>query len=188
MKRINEVNINTPEMTDAAFAGTFGVTDMNRQRRLAKYFKGGVYADVGCFDSPMPALLAEHYGSSAIYAFDHAPNMVAWLASRFPKVHYQIANCYELPIPDAMLDCVVAGELIEHLEEPQKAITEWMRVLKPGGWLAISTPLEEQNHDVGGPQHLWQWTLEDMTLLGFTEVEVETDGHRRTILAWQQKK
>lgn len=187
MKRINVEDHNQPASYDAKFSGTFGILDMDRLRGLAKYFKGGTYVDVGCFDSPMPALLAEHYSSSKIYAFDQAPKMIATLARLFPKVNYQVADCYNIPLPDESVDCVVAGELIEHLEYPKKAIAEWLRILKPGGHLSISTPFEEQNNQVGGIYHLWQWNLQDMRDLGFTEMEVIQEIHYRTILAWRQK-
>ena len=188
MKRINAKDNNDPEAYDAKFVGTLGAHDMKRFELLAKNFKGGVYADIGCFDSPMPALLAERYPACTIYAFDHAPKMIAFLAERFPKVKYKVANCYSIPLESESVDYVVAGEIIEHLEKPADAIKEWLRILKPGGTLAVSTPFEEQGTEVGGIYHLWQWTLADMADLGFTETDVIMEANYETILAWQTKK
>lgn len=37
-------------------------------------------------------------------------------------------------------DCVVSSECIEHTPDPKQAIRQMAKVLKPGGWLALSTP------------------------------------------------
>jgi 2-polyprenyl-3-methyl-5-hydroxy-6-metoxy-1,4-benzoquinol methylase len=44
------------------------------------------------------------------------------------------------PFPDASFDCVVAGEVIEHVPSPDFMLSEIFRVLTPGGRLVISTP------------------------------------------------
>lgn len=176
-------NINTPELFNKKFDGKLAVTDMSRLEALAKYFKGGVYVDVGCLDSPMPIILSERYPDSIIYGVDFADGVIDFLKVRFPKVKYIVAECTKLPFEDNSVDCVVAGEMIEHLEEPKKFFIEALRVLKPGGTLAISTPCEEVNGCVGGKEHLWSYTTEDMKDFGFQEIIVED----KTIIAWQRK-
>jgi SAM-dependent methyltransferase len=45
-----------------------------------------------------------------------------------------------LPFANQTFTTVVAAEIVEHVFDTQAAIDEWTRVLKPGGWLAITTP------------------------------------------------
>lgn len=190
MKRLNKENINTPQWFNDHFDNKVGVADMERLEKLAKYFTGGVYVDVGCWDSIMPILLAERYPYSEIYAVDFADRVIDFLGSRFPKVHYQkIKTCYDLPFSGGLVDCVVGGEIIEHLDEPEKFVMEAMRVLKKGGWLSISTPHMEADkaHHIGGPLHVWSFDEKDLRDLGFTEIDKVKEGIFYTWVAHQQK-
>jgi 2-polyprenyl-3-methyl-5-hydroxy-6-metoxy-1,4-benzoquinol methylase len=45
-----------------------------------------------------------------------------------------------IPFDDASIDLVVFIEVLEHLKNPWKAIEEMHRVLRPGGYLVLSTP------------------------------------------------
>jgi ubiquinone/menaquinone biosynthesis C-methylase UbiE len=46
-----------------------------------------------------------------------------------------------LPAPDGSVDVVVAAEVLEHAPEPARSVQEMLRVLRPGGWLAVSVPV-----------------------------------------------
>ena len=43
-------------------------------------------------------------------------------------------------IPDASQDFVIASHLIEHLRDPISGLSNWQRVLKPGGRLFLVVP------------------------------------------------
>ena len=45
-----------------------------------------------------------------------------------------------MPYADGTFDCVIASEILEHVPEDDRAIAELVRVLKPGGSLAITVP------------------------------------------------
>jgi SAM-dependent methyltransferase len=45
-----------------------------------------------------------------------------------------------LPVADGAADVVIMSELIEHLVDPDGAVAEVRRVLRPGGSLLLSTP------------------------------------------------
>ncbi|MDX1878905.1 class I SAM-dependent methyltransferase [Mycolicibacterium sp. 141076] len=49
-------------------------------------------------------------------------------------------DALELPYRDGEFDCVIASEILEHVPEDDRAIGELVRVLKPGGLLAITVP------------------------------------------------
>ena len=45
-----------------------------------------------------------------------------------------------MPYGDGTFDCVIASEILEHVPEDDRAISELVRVLKPGGALAVTVP------------------------------------------------
>jgi 2-polyprenyl-3-methyl-5-hydroxy-6-metoxy-1,4-benzoquinol methylase len=45
-----------------------------------------------------------------------------------------------LPLPDHYADTVAAVEVIEHLENPRAFVRELTRLVKPGGWVIVTTP------------------------------------------------
>jgi len=46
----------------------------------------------------------------------------------------------QVPLPDEFADVVAAIETIEHLENPRSFARELTRLLKPGGWVVMTTP------------------------------------------------
>jgi SAM-dependent methyltransferase len=49
-------------------------------------------------------------------------------------------DALELPYAQGTFHCVIASEILEHVPEDDRAIRELVRVLKPGGTLAITVP------------------------------------------------
>lgn len=46
----------------------------------------------------------------------------------------------ELPLEDESVDFVISSHTIEHFFDPVKAIKEWLRVIKPGGYIFTICP------------------------------------------------
>jgi ubiquinone/menaquinone biosynthesis C-methylase UbiE len=92
-------------------------------------------------------------------------------------------DIYQLPFKNDAFDCIFLLEVIEHLTEPERALTETHRILRPQGRMVMIFPndavfkiarlltlkLKEAYYD---PGHLRQWTPWDMKVFlnhhGFT--------------------
>jgi SAM-dependent methyltransferase len=49
-------------------------------------------------------------------------------------------DALDLPYEDGSFDCVIASEILEHVPQDDRAIEELVRVLRPGGRLAVTVP------------------------------------------------
>lgn len=62
-----------------------------------------------------------------------------------------VSDAKAMGVADAAFDVVLCTEVLEHIPEPQRAIDEMFRVLKPGGTLLLTTrflfPIHDAPHD-----------------------------------------
>lgn len=72
------------------------------------------------------------------------------------QVTLRVGDIDALPFPDATFDAAFASEVIEHLDEAKinKGLSEILRVLKPGGFFAATTPNDEHLSPVVCPDCL----------------------------------
>ena len=90
--------------------------------------------------------LAER-GFSNIEAIDLDPNRIAELKKNFSerpefgkKIKLSVGSLTSLPFPNETFDLIICSEVIEHIPEDAKAVSELGRVLKKGGTLLLSVP------------------------------------------------
>lgn len=68
----------------------------------------------------------------------------------------EIADVTKLPYPDKSFDIVICLNVLEHVREFQKAISEIYRILKPRGEAVFATPFLYPLHDI--PNDFWRFT------------------------------
>ena len=57
-----------------------------------------------------------------------------------------------LPVPDNSQDFVISSHVIEHFFDPIKALKEWHRVVRPGGYIFLIVPHKERTFDKERPR------------------------------------
>jgi SAM-dependent methyltransferase len=57
-----------------------------------------------------------------------------------PRQVFFCASLTEIPLTDRTFDLVLCTEVLEHIQEDQRALSELGRVMTPRGWLLISVP------------------------------------------------
>lgn len=86
----------------------------------------------------------------------------AWLSAYLETVDYKVldkipdykpdivGDIHNLPFEDNSIDAIICIAVLEHVEEPQKAVREMYRVLKPGGYCYIFAPFLYYYHPMPG--------------------------------------
>jgi SAM-dependent methyltransferase len=103
-----------------------------------KYVKGRLI-DIGCGKKPyrdiLKPLVTEHIGVDHVDTFHDKANIDLF------------GTAYEIPSGDTQFDSAISTAVLEHLEEPEKAILECYRVLKPGAHAIYSVPFIWHLHE-----------------------------------------
>jgi 2-polyprenyl-6-hydroxyphenyl methylase/3-demethylubiquinone-9 3-methyltransferase len=100
-------------------------------------FSGAPLLDVACG----AGLLAPHL-TGPLRGWRHMGVDLSQLSLRQARDHAVtpvVADALHLPYADDSLHCVVAGEVLEHLDDLEGACAELARVLAPGGTLVVDT-------------------------------------------------
>ena len=117
--------------------------------------------DVGAGDGLVLDKLSESgLARSMLSAIElNSPAVEAMLAKGYDA--HQLSASGQYPFGDGEFDVVFAGEIIEHVLDPDRLLQECRRVLKPGARLVLSTP------------NLLAWYNRILALLGITPFFVE---------------
>lgn len=148
---------------------TFGPRQWFRQRLLAKELKNrlksGSVLDAGCGEGRMLGLLAS--GNFSLFGFDQSRECVASFTQKPHSTNLWRGNLAHLPAPDRSFDAVLAGDVLEHLEDDQAAVKELFRGLKPGGLALVSVPADPRKWSIDDDWsgHKRRYTREDLTRL-----------------------
>lgn len=102
----------------------------------ANVTRGTRVLDVATGPGYVAAQAAER-GASVVGA-DVAAAMVSLAQRLHPGIEFREADVHELPFEDGSFDAVVGNFLIMHLGRPDQAMAELVRVLAPGGRVALT--------------------------------------------------
>jgi ubiquinone/menaquinone biosynthesis C-methylase UbiE len=95
--------------------------------------------DIGCGTGFLSLELAAR--GHRVTGVDFAPSMIAQArkkaAERQAVISYEEADAEQLPFAAASFDIVVSRHLLWTLPHPERAMDEWIRVLRPGGRLIV---------------------------------------------------
>lgn len=95
------------------------------------------HLDLGCGTGSLIAALRRRMPALESEGGDLFPDLMQLPDVRVRRVDL---NDPTLPWPDASFDLVTLTEVVEHLDGCQRLFREIARILRPGGWLVMSTP------------------------------------------------
>ena len=124
-------------------------------------------ADLGSGEGLLAELLAR--SCKQVIAVDNSEKMVEFGARKARKngvenLEFRLGDLSRPPIDDGVVDLVILSQALHHAEDPQKALQEAHRILKPGGRVMI---LDLLRHTFGQAHELYgdRW-------LGFEEADL----------------
>jgi len=95
-----------------------------------------------------------------------------------------VSDCNNLPFADSSVDGIISEVVLEHIQEPHKAVIEMYRVLKPGGYIYAEIPFIQGYHE--SPGDYQRYTIEGLEELfkDFKKVKIGVSIGPSSALAW----
>ena len=181
------------EMVDADVGVRFGTA-------LGKAARGRLI-DVACGPGVVTAALAPN--ATSVVAFDATDEMLQKAKTRCAKasvsnVEFKNGDAENLPFADGAFDGAVTRAALHHFADPQRAINEMFRVLRPGGAVVFADVIsseddgESQLHNaierLRDPSHVRMLPASeldgDAKRAGFRDLEAATWDHNRELEEW----
>jgi len=120
--------------------------------------------DLGCGDGEFTLRIKSKIGASEVYGVDIYEPSIEKARMKGIKVIKHDLNEFPYPFDDNTFDVVVSNQVIEHLIYPVRFLREVYRILKPKGYVVIST------------ENLASWDNILALVLGYTPFSMEFDN------------
>lgn len=98
---------------------------------------GGELLDIGCGTGLFIRRYLKHGGS--VTGIDISSGMIRRATRLFPQVDFLVGNAESLPFNNDSFDSISSLLAFSYLTKPEKSLEDCLRILKPGGRLAVCT-------------------------------------------------
>lgn len=113
--------------------------------------------DIGSGAGNMPKAIKHYRSDLEVWGTDLSRNAIA-AARRDPEgVKFVTSGGEGLPFPNGFFDAVTMFDVLEHFADPELALSEVRRVLRPGGLFHLFLPLENQPWTIYAVMHRLGW-------------------------------
>lgn len=138
----NSISQFTDKYTKTGSIGNFLVKNFFKKiKDISPTEETGNVLEVGCGAGYSLVHLQKYYDTKVSFsACDIDPELVRLAKEKNPNVMCEVGSIYDLPYKDKSFDTVYCLEVMEHLEDPKKALEELARVTRKN--IIISTPNE----------------------------------------------
>ncbi|HST76630.1 MAG TPA: methyltransferase domain-containing protein [Acetobacteraceae bacterium] len=173
---------------------------LNAIRDMGLHLKPGLrVADVGGGRGALSFALGRVGAEAEVFDIDYRwdsqgdPAIEDRFIRAFRKVgHARFGSIFNIPADDETYDVVTCVSVVEHIYYKRQAIAELLRILKPGGLLALTFDLVEDLTAAGLTDHLRKEIFDlpalaqELQAFGVDVMPFDTVGVRRSILEIQE--
>lgn len=114
------------------------------RQHVISYFRGDNGIDIGCSRDPLTRFC------------------VAYDRSDYPEITHR-GEADKLPFEDSKFDWVWSSHCLEDFAETEQVLTEWLRVLKPGGTIGLYVPHPDFYHPNNTDHKIPGFRIEELT-------------------------
>ena len=145
----------TGERLTSTQGGQAAIEHWHRYLLARELVRGRDVLDIACGEGYGAALLCQT--AKSVIGVDGSAEAVqhAQAAYTGENLRYVEGDATRIPLPAASIDSVISFETLEHFAEHDAFLSEVKRVLRPGGFLLISTPDRDLYSPASGPPNAY---------------------------------
>ncbi|MFQ5923912.1 MAG: methyltransferase domain-containing protein, partial [Anaerolineales bacterium] len=138
----------------------------------------GKVLEIGCGGGAMMRAIKRYRPDLEVHGLDLSRTALSVALDAGGDVKYASGDAHGLPIASASHDAVVMLDVLEHLPDPNAALTEVHRIMKPSGTFHLYCPLEGDIRNLHGILHRLGWRAKEK-LIGHIQNYTEAELYRQ---------
>jgi SAM-dependent methyltransferase len=164
-------------------------TEEEKVRFVERHRNRGSILDVGCGDGKFLLALSPRRWQRT--GFEQIGAAVEQARAAVPDIRFVVGNFESSDLQEESFDVVTFWHVFEHLADPQAVLARTLRLLRPGGIMALGAPnfgswqprlFRHHWYAFDPPRHLFHYSPRSLSLLldkaGFQLVEFRAFGRR----------
>ena len=96
--------------------------------------------DLGCGQGHITQAMHQAYSFAEFTGLDYSVSAIEYAHDNFSGIDFSVGDAYDAPYVKEYFDIVVCNNLWEHVPDPLRLLSKIKILLKPGGYIVISTP------------------------------------------------
>lgn len=156
---------NTGERQHSETIDRYAIEHLHRYAFAMQYIQGKDIIDIASGEGYGAHFMSN--SAKSVVGVDISAEAVAFASEKYKKSNltYMQGSAIEIPLPDNSIDVVVSFETIEHHDKHDEMMQEIKRILKPDGFLIMSTPQKAPDGIIRHPYHVKELFFEEFEAL-----------------------
>jgi SAM-dependent methyltransferase len=139
------------------------VNSISKFRKIGDYTRPkDRFLDLACGFGLGAIWVKDNVADTEVWGCDQSDVIINDLAKERRDIKFIVSSVGDSKIPSNYFDVIFAGDVVEHLEDPNTLFKDAFRMLKKDGIFIITTPDGDVRPYGASPDHVWLFTHDDI--------------------------
>lgn len=132
-------NRNSKKNGVATSPPSWDAKNLRRIMDIIEPYCQGAVLDIGCGDGTLTSHLNKLNKAKTVMGVDISKTAISQAKKKYPAIDFAVVSATTIPFSKESFDFIAMVELVEHIIDIEKMFKEVNKVLKPGGFILVTT-------------------------------------------------